>query len=565
MSAPDADPQTLLDVLQRTAARRPDGGVRVFRGGREVEHVTYAELLEQAGRIAAGLLQRLGDARGQRVALVFPNSGEPLQAFFGTLAAGAVPVPLPPPLRFSSRERYGERIRRALLCSRVGGLLTTGKLLPMLQALVASLGLRTRVLALADLSEGRASWAPAAADATALVQYTSGSTASPRGAVLTHRQVVANLRAIHRGLSMREEDVSASWLPLFHDMGLIGCFLGALYGAADQLLAPPEDFVRDPLTWLRVMSRYGATLATAPNWGYSHCAQRVNPEEARTLDLTRLRLALNGAEMVDVGTARAFAERFAAAGFRAEAMLPVYGLAEASLAVAFSRCGVGVRSVRVRRRALGEGAVEMAEPDEADAREVVSVGRPVEGLEIALLGADGEPLSEGGVGEILVRGASVMAGYDQAPTATRAAFHDGWLRTGDLGFRLGGELYVTGRRKDVIIVRGENLYAHDVEALAAAVPGVWARQVMAIGLPGDGTEELVVFAETRLRDPNWLGRVARSISEAVAGTLGIPPVDVVLLGPGKLPRTTSGKLERYKGPELYARWRGEQRAASRAG
>jgi acyl-CoA synthetase (AMP-forming)/AMP-acid ligase II len=565
MSAPDTDPQTLLDVLQRTAARRPDGGVRVFRGGREVEHVTYAELLEQAGRIAAGLLQRLGDARGQRVALVFPNSGEPLQAFFGTLAAGAVPVPLPPPLRFSSRERYGERIRRALLCSRVGGLLTTGKLLPMLQALVASLGLRTRVLALADLSEGRASWAPAAADATALVQYTSGSTASPRGAVLTHRQVVANLRAIHRGLSMREEDVSASWLPLFHDMGLIGCFLGALYGAADQLLAPPEDFVRDPLTWLRVMSRYGATLATAPNWGYSHCAQRVNPEEARTLDLTRLRLALNGAEMVDVGTARAFAERFAAAGFRAEAMLPVYGLAEASLAVAFSRCGVGVRSVRVRRRALGEGAVEMAEPDEADAREVVSVGRPVEGLEIALLGADGEPLSEGGVGEILVRGASVMAGYDQAPTATRAAFHDGWLRTGDLGFRLGGELYVTGRRKDVIIVRGENLYAHDVEALAAAVPGVWARQVMAIGLPGDGTEELVVFAETRLRDPNWLGRVARSISEAVAGTLGIPPVDVVLLGPGKLPRTTSGKLERYKGPELYARWRGEQRAASRAG
>lgn len=565
MSAPDADPQTLLDVLQRTAARRPDGGVRVFRGGREVEHVTYAELLEQAGRIAAGLLQRLGDARGQRVALVFPNSGEPLQAFFGTLAAGAVPVPLPPPLRFSSRERYGERIRRALLRSRVGGLLTTGKLLPMLQALVASLGLRTPVLALADLSEGRASWAPAAADDAALVQYTSGSTASPRGAVLTHRQVVANLRAIHRGLSMREEDVSASWLPLFHDMGLIGCFLGALYGAADQLLAPPEDFVRDPLTWLRVMSRYGATLATAPNWGYSHCAQRVDPEEARTLDLTRLRLALNGAEMVDVATARAFAERFAAAGFRAEAMLPVYGLAEASLAVAFSRCGVGVRSVRVRRRALGEGAVELAEPDEADAREVVSVGRPVEGLEIALLGADGEPLAEGAVGEILVRGASVMAGYDEAPTATRGAFHDGWLRTGDLGFRLGGELYVTGRRKDVIIVRGENLYAYDVEALAAAVPGVWARQVMAIGLPGDGTEELVVFAETRLRGPNWLGLVARSISEAVAGTLGISPVDVVLLGPGKLPRTTSGKLERYKGPELYARWRGEQRAASRAG
>jgi acyl-CoA synthetase (AMP-forming)/AMP-acid ligase II len=565
MSAPDAHPQTLLDVLRRTATRRPGGGVRAFRGGCEVEHVTYAELLDQAGRIAGGLLERLEEARAERVALVFPNSGEALRAFFGTVAAGAVPVPLPPPLRFSSRERYGERIRRALLRSRVGCLLTTETLLPMLRALVASLGHRAPVLSLADLGQGRPTWASVAPEDPALVQYTSGSTASPRGVVLTHRQLVANLRAIHQGLSMREEDVSASWLPLFHDMGLIGCFLGALYGAVDQLLAPPEDFVRDPLTWLRVISRYGATLTTAPNWGYSQCAQRVGPDQARTLDLSRLRVALNGAEMVDVRTTRAFAERFGVAGFRAEAMLPVYGLAEAGLAVAFSVRGLGVKSIRVRRRALGEGAVEPAEPDEADAREVVSVGRPVEGLEIALRGSGGEPVSEGRVGEILIRGASVMAGYDQDPIATRAAFHRGWLRTGDLGFRLDGELYVTGRRKDVIIVRGENFYAHDVEALAAGVPGVWARQAMAVALPGDGTEGLVVFAETRHRDPNWLGVIARSITEAVAGTLGIAPLDVVLLGPGKLPRTTSGKLERYKGPELYTRWRGEIPAASRAG
>lgn len=561
MNALDAPPRTLLDVLRQTATRRPGGGVRVFRGGGEVEHITYAELLDQAGRIAVGLRERLEDPREERVALVFPNSSESLRAFFGTVAAGAVPVPLPPPLRFSSRERYGARIRQALVRSRIRCVLTTAKLLPLLRAVVFSLGLRSLVLSLADLGQGRPSWTSIAPDDPALVQYTSGSTASPRGVVLTHRQLIANLRAIHHGLSLREADVSASWLPLFHDMGLIGCFLGALSGGADQLLAPPEDFVRDPLGWLRVMSRYGATLMTAPNWGYSQCARRVGPGEAGSVDLSRLRLALNGAETVDLGTTRAFAERFEVAGFQAKAMLPVYGLAEAGLAAAFSRPGLGVKSVRVRRRALGQGAVEPAAPDEADAREVVSVGTPVEGLEIGVHGAEGEPLPEGRVGELVVRGASVMAGYDRDPIATRAAFNRGWLRTGDLGFCLAGELYVTGRQKDVIIVRGENVYAHDVETLAAGVPGVWEGQALAIAFPGDGTERLVLFAETRRRDPGWRRVIARSITEAVAGTLGIAPHDVVLLGPGTLPRTTSGKLERYKGVELYTRWRRERTAA----
>jgi fatty-acyl-CoA synthase len=560
MSGPEAPPQTLLDVLRRAARHRPGGGIRVFRGADEVERLTHSELLDQAGRISSGLLEAPEEAGGRRIALVFPNSGEFLQAFFGTVAAGAVPVPLPPPLRFSSRQRYGQRVRRALLRSRVGCLLTTEKLLPILRALVASLGLHTRVLSLADVRRGVPSWAPVAPDDFALIQYTSGSTAAPRGAVLTHRQVVANLEAIRRGLDMREGDVSASWLPLFHDMGLIGCFLGALGGAIEQLLAPPEDFVRDPLTWLRAMTRHAATLMTAPNWGYSHCAQRIGPEQARTLDLSRVRVALNGAEMVDRGTTEAFTARFGVAGFRPEAMLPVYGLAEAGLAVAFPCLGRGVKSVRVRRQTLGEGVVEPARPEEANTREVVSVGRPVHGLEIALLGPDGERLSESRVGEILVRGASIMVGYDEDLAATGAAFHEGWLRTGDLGFCLDGELYVTGRRKDLIIVRGENLYAHDVEALAGEVPGVWARQAMAVGVPRDGTEELVVLAETRTREPALCDVIVRAISESVAGTLGIPPLDVVLCRPGDLPRTTSGKLERYRGAEIYARWRGESPA-----
>lgn len=545
---------TLLEVLRRAGHRKPCRGIRVFRSGREAEHLLYGELYEVAGRIAGGLMDRQGELRGERVALVFPTSGDYLRAFFGVLAAGAVPVPLPSPLRFSSLERFGERIRGALFQSRIRLLLGSEKVVPILEAMVTALGISAHVLSLADLRQGCPDWQEPSPHDPALVQYTSGSTAAPKGVVLTHGQIVANLYAAHRGLAMQEDDINCSWLPLFHDMGLIGCFLGSMYGAIDQLLMPADDFVREPLSWLRLVSCYRATLTAAPNWAYGQCLHRIGPHNAKTVDLASCRAAINGAEMVDAAITRGFAKRFQSAGFRPEAMLPAYGLAEAGLAVTFSALGRGVKSVWVRRSALGEGVVQVATPGEADAREIVSVGTPVPGMEIGLVGSEGHALSEGMVGEIVIRGPSVMLGYDRDARATTAVFRQDWLRTGDLGFLLNGELYVTGRAKDIIIARGQNIYALDVEALAAQVEGVWLRNAMAISVPTDGTEGLVLLAETRARNADQRQAIAAAIRETVSAILGAAPLDVVLLRPGELPRTSSGKPERHKGVSLYEKW-----------
>jgi acyl-CoA synthetase (AMP-forming)/AMP-acid ligase II len=516
-----------------------------------VEHLSYAELYEDAGRIAGGLSDRHGELRGERIALVFPTSGDSLRAFFGVLAAGATPVPLPPPLRFSSPERFGERIRGALCQSRIRLLLGSEKVVPILEALAAVLGLPAHVHSLADLRQRCPAWQELAPQDSALVQYTSGSTAAPKGVVLTHGQIVANLDAVHRALAMQANDVCCSWLPLFHDMGLIGSVLGSMYGAIDQLLMPPDDFAREPLAWLRVVSSYRATLTVAPNWAYGQCLDRIGPDEAKRLDLASCRVAISGAEMVDAAIARRFAARFQPAGFRPEAMLPGYGLAEAGVAASFSALERGVQSVWVRRSALSGDVVQLAPPGAADAREVVSVGKPVPGMEIDVVVSDGHVGSEGRTGEIVIRGPSVTSGYDRDAHATDAAFREGWLRTGDLGFLLDGELYVTGRSKDVIIIRGQNIYATDVAALAAQVDGVWSRNAMAIGVPTGGTEGLVLLAETRARDAGRRRAIAGAIRETVSSILGATPLDVVLLRPGELPRTSSGKLERHKGVSAY--------------
>lgn len=559
MSGAGMLPSTLLEVLQRARHRRPGGSIRVFRAGRDAEQLLYEELYEDAGRIAARLMDRCGELRGERIALVFPTSGDYLRAFFGVLAAGGVPVPLPPPLRLSSPRRFGERIRGAVRQSRIRLLLGSEKMAPILEATVAALGVTARVLSLSDLRMGRPEWREPAPNDPALVQYTSGSTAAPKGVVLTHGQIVANLHAVNRALAMQEDDITCSWLPLFHDMGLIGCVLGSMYGATDQLLMPAEDFVREPLGWLRLISRFQATLTAAPNWAYGECLHRIGSDEAKTLDLASCRAAINGAEMVEGAIARDFAKRFQPAGFRPSAMLPAYGLAEAGLAVAFSRLGCGVRSVWVRRSALSEGFVQLATAGATDAREVVSVGKPLPGVKIGVIDGgdiDGEGygLSEGVAREIVIRGPSIMWGYERHAHATNAAFHQSWLRTGDLGFLFEGELYVTGRIKDLIIVRGQNIYAHDIEALAAQVEGVWARHTMAIGVPTDGTEGVVLLAETRVSNADRRQAIAGAIRGTISEMLGLALLDVVLLRPGELSRTSSGKLERHKGTGPYERY-----------
>jgi acyl-CoA synthetase (AMP-forming)/AMP-acid ligase II len=551
-SAPLPRGDTLVEMLRLSSLARPEAGIRLMSGGEEQEWLPLARLHEDAGRLASGLRHQAGVEPGDRVALLLPTSGESIRGLFGVLAAGAVPVPLPPPLPFSNPERYLERTRGALERSGIRLLVGPSSQEGFLEMLQGDMGGGVRTRTLEPLMESTPTWHEVSPDAPALIQYTSGSTTAPKGAVLSHRNLLANVEAIRRGLRMTSEDVGCVWLPLFHDMGLIGCLLAPIYVGMHLVMTSPENFVLDPEGWLSLFGRYKGTIAPAPNAGYLHCVKKVGAEAVKGLDLSSWRLALMGAEAVDPVTVRRFCEHFAPAGFRPEAVMPVYGLAEASLAVTFSEVDAPLRTLSVARAALGQGVVEPVAPGHPDAREVVSVGTPVHETEVRVWDAEGQDVAPGRVGEIHVRGTSVMRGYDRNPEASRAAFRDGWLATGDLGFLHEGRLYVVGRLKEVIIFNGNNYYATDVEAVAGRVPGV--REALAVGVQLEGTEGLVVLVETRERDEAARKKLVSTVRDTVSSTLGLSPKDVVLVERGQIPRTSSGKLERHKGRVLYEQW-----------
>ncbi|MER5637118.1 fatty acyl-AMP ligase [Kitasatospora sp. NPDC002227] len=540
---------SLTDALRSVADRDTGRALRVFRGGKETERVGFAQLHLEAGQLACGLLER-GVGRGERVGLALPTSPDFARAFFGVLAAGAVPVPLPPPIRFAPLEVYAHRIGLAMRQSRVERVLTEGVLAELLGPLLPQEQGRFTVLDVGSCRAGAPEYVPVPEDAPALIQYTSGTSSAPKGVILSHANLRANIDAIVAGLGVTEQDVSGSWLPLFHDMGLIGMFLTPVLNDIETFLQPPEDFLRDPGRWLRIISEHGVTISTAPNSGYLHALHKTGPEQVAEYDLSRWRLALNGAEAVDTALLRRFSAHFAPAGFRPEAFLPVYGLAEGSLAVTFPPVGRAVRTLLVDREALAEGTVaESQEPD--GARELASVGVPVDGTELRLVDPSGAPLAaEPAVGSIQIRGASVTSGYEDGSTAGA----DGWVDTGDLGFRHDGELFVVGRTKEMVIVFGRNYYAADIEALAAGCPGAVPDGVLAAGIPFEDGEGLVVFVETRETAPEARNTLADQVRYAVSSTLGIAPRAVLPVRKGRLPRTSSGKLRRHGYQALYEQY-----------
>ncbi|WP_441245696.1 AMP-binding protein [Kitasatospora sp. McL0602] len=543
---------SLTDALRSVADRGTGRALRLFRGGKETERVGFDELHADAGRLACGLLER-GVGRGERVGIALPTSPDFARAFFGVLAAGAVPVPVPPPVRFAPLEVYAQRIGLAMRQSRVERVLTDGVLAGLLAPLLPETGGRFTVLDTAACAGSSAVWTEVGDDEPALVQYTSGTSSAPKGVILSHANLLANIEAITKGLGVTEQDVSGSWLPLFHDMGLIGMFLTPVLNNVETFLQSPEDFLRDPGRWLRIISDHGVTISTAPNSGYLQALNRTAHEQVAAFDLSRWRLALNGAEAVDTGLLRRFSAHFAPAGFRAEAFLPVYGLAEGSLAVTFPPVGRPVRTLRVEREPLAEGVVTVS-PAPDGTRELAALGTPVTGTELRLVTADGDPLAaEPAVGGIQIRGESVTRGYEDGSTAGA----DGWVDTGDLGFRHEGELFVVGRTKEMVIVFGRNYYAADIEALAAACPGAEPEGVLAAGIPFEDGEGLVLFVETRETSPDARNTLAAQVRYAVSSTLGVSPRAVLLTRRGRLPRTSSGKLRRHGYEALY-----EQYAAS---
>ena len=548
---------TLLDVLAEHAAARGDRvHLWLWRGPGQEDSISYGALDRSARAVAAGLVQR-GLRSGERVGLMLPTEPGFFPAFFGVLYAGAIPVPIYPPFRPTQIEDHLRRQSGILRNAEASLLITNeqvGAVGLLLQGLVASLRL---VVTAEDLAAAEPLEAPlpATPDTIALIQYTSGSTGDPKGVVLSHANLLANIRAMGQALEASSEDVVASWLPLYHDMGLIGCWLGSLYYGAPAAIMPPLGFLADPARWLWAIHRHRATISAAPNFAYELCLKLVRDEDIAGLDLGSLRRLANGAEPVSPDTIRRFAARFAPCGLRANAMAPVYGLAESVVALAFPPPGRAPLIDRIDRDSLAaHGLAVPVLPEVPDALELVACGQPIPGHEIRIVDESGRELPERHEGRVQFKGPSATAGYFRAPEKTRALFDGTWLESGDRGYIAAGDVYVTGRIKDMIIRAGRHLYPQELEELVGTVEGVRRGCVAAIASPdpASGTERLVVVAETRLRDPAALDDLRRRIVDASRAILpDMPPEEVVLAPPHAIPKTSSGKLRRAATRALY--------------
>ena len=534
--------QTVHDLLAATAARRPDESMR-FPSQRET--VTYRELSARAWSMA-GELAAEGVRPGDNVGILSPNAPEYFQSLFAVSAAGAAACPLPVPFGMRDLAGYGRQLARIAAVSGMRVVLVSPRLVPLAAQLAAALpGVRPRPATCLGVP---AAPLPAVTGAdAAIVQFTSGSTALPKGVLLTHRNVLAGLAAIRAGIALGDGDAGGFWLPLFHDMGLFGVMSGIQAGIPMHVWSP-VSFVKDPARWLREFLAAGATITAMPDFGYGMLTAAFSPDEAAALDMTRWRVAVNGSEPIAADTVTAFTERFAAAGFRPEAMFAVYGMAEATLAVTFPPLGRRPVFDWVDRDALATaGRAVPAAPGAPCSRAVAGVGRPVAGLEVRVADPEtGAPAGDGAVGEVQLRGASVTAGYLGQPAGEDAAsFAGGWLRTGDLAYTRAGELFVTGRRKEMITVRGANFYPQDVELIARDVPGVFRGNCVAVAGPagGDGTAEIVLIAETD-RVAAGADELAARLRQRVAAELGLTAVTVRLVPPRAIPRTSSGKVRR---------------------
>lgn len=538
---------TIPAALRAAASGPPDRGYTfVGDDGHTERFHSFAALHREAVRRAQGLLA-LGLRPGDRVVLVLPDGEDFALTLLGALVARVVPVPVVPPFDLGRLGAWLEHCGHILARSGATVVVTDGTI----RRVAGALATRERRLVVSGALDGAgdAPLPPPAPDEPALIQFTSGSTSRPKGVLLTHGNIAANAHCIMRhGLDVGPDDKGCSWLPFYHDMGLIGFVLAPLVTASPRVLMPPLAFLRRPVLWLRLLTRHRGTLGFAPTFAYGLCAAWVSEQELEGLDLRSWRVAGCGAEPVHAPTLERFAARFGAVGFDRRALMPCYGMAESTLAVTFAPVGRAPRTERVDGR-LDRG--DTATPaGEAGSSELVSCGRPFPGHEVAVADEAGRPLPERRVGEILDRGPSVMAGYYGDPGATAEALGGGWLHTGDLGYLADGELFLCGRIKDLIIVAGRNHHPTDLEWAAAGVPGVRTGNVVAFGVPrGDG-ERVVLCAETRL-PPERHAELAAAVRGRVLEGAGLRVDEVLLMPPGTLPKTSSGKLQRRLARERY--------------
>jgi acyl carrier protein len=548
--------KTLTEALEYHVERQPDRLTVHLYEDRAEHPLTYRQLWDGAITYAARLSEA-GLAPGATVAIMLPTSKEYLFCFYGTLLAGGIPVPLYPPARLTTIEDHLTRHVGILKSCAAALMVTIPEAKPLAWLLRAQVESLRAVLVPGDFSE-KAAFTPVRGGSGQIgfLQYTSGSTGQPKGVLLTHANLLANVRAMGRAARATSADVFVSWLPLYHDMGLIGGCFATMYLGFPVVLMSPLAFLSRPSSWLRAIHRHRGSISGGPNFSYELCLRRIPDEELEGLDLSSWRFAFNGAEPVSPETMSQFEERFAKAGFGKNVISPVYGLAECSVGLAFTPPGEPWRVDVIDREHFSvEAEAIPAQPDDGAPLRVVACGTVIPDHDMRVVDAAGLELPDRNEGQLQFRGPSATTGYYRNPEATKTLFDGEWVNTGDRAYLYQGRVYITGREKDIIIRGGRNISPYELEEAVGDLEGVRRGCVAVFGAAdtAGGTEKVVVLAETRERDAARHSELKSKINELAIGFIGAPVDDIVLAPPHTVPKTSSGKIRRVAAREYYER------------
>lgn len=548
--------ETLLDVLEWQNQNHPDRvHITLYDPAGEGQTISYRQLKTEALKVAAGL-QKLGLKPQEPVVLMLPTGAEYFYSFFGILYAAGIPCPIYPPGRKSQIEEHLNRHASIVSNSGAEIMITPEEALPFAGLLRSQVTALKHLVTPANLQQrvNEPILPKLNSQDIAFLQYTSGSTGTPKGVILSNANLLANVRAMGEAVEANANDVFVSWLPLYHDMGLIGAWFSSLYHSAHLVIMSPLSFIARPQRWLEAIHRYRGTLSASPNFGYEHCSRLVDPKDYPQLDLSSWRCAFNGAEAVSPQTLEAFCSRFAPLGFSAKSMMPVYGLAENSVGLSFPPLGRGAQLDYINRERFSRtGRAEPVSPADPSAITVVNCGRVIAGHQLRIADNNNRELPDRQEGHVQFKGPSSTAGYYRNPEKTAALFQGDWLETGDLGYIVAGELYLTGRQKDLIILAGRNIHPSELESEVSELNGVRKGGVVAFGSRSAefGTERLVIVAETRLRNEEARNAIQLKINQIALDLLGLPADKICLVAPNQILKTSSGKIRRAACKALY--------------